>query len=34
MGGLFGRYWKALVGATAGGGVGAVFALTIGCHGN
>lgn len=33
MSGWLGRYWKALAGATAGGGVGAAYALFIGCHG-
>ena len=30
---LLTRFWKPLAGATAGGTVGAAYALTIGCHG-
>ncbi len=33
MSGWFTRYWKALAGATLGGGAGAAYALTVGCHG-
>jgi hypothetical protein len=32
MAGLLHRYWKSLVGATAGGSLGAAYALFIGCH--
>ena len=27
------RYWKSLLGATAGATAGAAYAFTVGCHG-